>query len=106
MSPEMSEAVQPRHDPCGSGSANVLRLGTLRALGHVELHLLVVLKGLVSGGLDRRVVNEDVVAAALLLDETEPLLCAEPLHGALSHCARNSYCRGESRHLGDPQRMR
>src|SRR5881628_1578878 len=65
--------------------ADVLRLGALGALGHVELDLLVLVESLVTLHVDRRVVHEDVVAAVLLRDEAETLLGVEPLHGALSH---------------------
>src|SRR5262249_22321626 len=75
-----------------SDRADVLRLRALRALGDVELDLLVLVEGLVALGLDGRVVHEDVVAAVLLRDEAETLLGVEPLHGALSHGARYSCC--------------
>src|SRR5690606_696041 len=68
-----------------SERADVLRLRALRALGDVELDLLVLVQRLVAVGLDGRVVHEDVVAAVLLRDEAETLLGVEPLHGALSH---------------------
>src|SRR4029078_12831696 len=68
-----------------SQRADVLRLRTLGALGDLELDLLVLVQGLVALGLTRRVVNEDVVAAAVLSDEAEALFCVEPLNGALSH---------------------
>src|SRR6476646_1608095 len=68
-----------------SERADVLRLRALRALGDVELDLLVLVQRLVAVGLDGRVVHEDVVAAVLLRNEAETLLGVEPLHGALSH---------------------
>src|SRR5690349_6563972 len=77
--------VQQARDPQRSDRANVLRLRALRALGDVELDLLVLVEGLVALRLDRRVVNEDVVAAVLLRDEAEALLRVEPLNSALSH---------------------
>src|ERR1044072_9714351 len=70
--------------------ADVLRLRALGALRDVELDLLVLVEGLVALRLDGRVVHEDVVAAVLLRNEAEALLGVEPLHGALSHCARYS----------------
>src|SRR6478609_9615832 len=68
-----------------SERTDVLRLRALRALGDVELDLLVLVQRLVAVGLDGRVVHEDVVAAVLLRNEAETLLGVEPLHGALSH---------------------
>src|SRR3954471_24068365 len=68
-----------------SDRADVLRLRALRALGDVELDLLVLVQGLVTLGLDGRVVHEDVVAAVLLGDEAEALLRVEPHNSALSH---------------------
>src|SRR5438093_6691400 len=59
-------------------------LRTLRALGDVELDLLVLLKVAVPGALDRAEVHEDV-GTVLLGDEAEALLGAEPLHGASGH---------------------
>src|SRR5690349_24908814 len=72
-------------DAARSERADVLRLRALRTLGYVELDLLVLVEGLVPLRLDRRVVDEDVVAAVLLGDEAEALLGVEPLDGALSH---------------------
>src|SRR6478735_225623 len=69
----------------GSDRADVLSLGALGTLRDLELDLLVLVQGLVTLGLDRRVVHEDVVAAVLLRDEAEALLSVEPLNSALSH---------------------
>src|SRR5688500_17601774 len=66
-----------------SDGAHVLGLGTLGALGDLELDALVLLEGLVALHLDRGEVHEDVVAAALLRNEAEALLGVEPLDGAL-----------------------
>src|SRR4029450_8426858 len=54
--------------------ADVLRLGALGTLADVEFHTLVVLQRAVAVGRDRRVVNEDVAAAAVLRDEAVALL--------------------------------
>src|SRR4051794_18185036 len=75
--------------PCpslrGSDRADVLRLRTLLALGHVVLDALVLLERLVAVALDGGVVAEDVGAAVVLGDEAETLLRVEPLHSALCH---------------------
>src|SRR4051794_38802622 len=68
-----------------SGNANVLSLGTLGALGEVELDLLVLVQRLVAVCLDRGEVNEHVLAAAVLSDEAEALFSVEPLDSTLSH---------------------
>jgi hypothetical protein len=52
----------------------------LRALRHVELDALVLVERTVAVSRDRRVVHEDVGAAAVLSDEAEALLGVEPLH--------------------------
>src|SRR5215218_10092321 len=80
--------------PGGSDGANVLRLGALLALGDVELDLLALVEGLVAVADDRRVVAEDVGAAAVLGDEPEALLRVEPLHSALSHADSSSVLGG------------
>src|SRR6478735_5265030 len=86
-----------------SERTDVLRLRALRALGDVELDLLVLVQRLVAVGLDGRVVHEDVVAAVLLGDEAEALLSVEPLDGALSHCSL-LLSRGERPSLRRPHR--
>ena len=68
-----------------SESVDVLSLGALGALGDLELDARVVLEGLEAGACDRRVVDEDVSAAAVLCDEAEALVVAEPLDGSLCH---------------------
>src|SRR5699024_6554757 len=68
-----------------SDGPNLLGLRALLALGDVELDLLPLLELAVAGALNRGVVHEHVRAAAVLLDEAEPLLGVEPLHGACCH---------------------
>src|SRR3954449_4659921 len=68
-----------------SDGLDVLRLRALGALGDLELHALVLVQRAVALGRDRRVVDEDVCAAAVLGDEAEALLSVEPLHGTLCH---------------------
>src|ERR1700744_2240040 len=63
---------------------HAVRLRSLRALHHVELHPLVLVEGLVAFGLDGRVVDEDVLTA-VHGDEAVALFVVEPLHGALCH---------------------
>src|SRR6266550_4049651 len=70
---------------CWSGDdAYAVRLRALRTLHHVELHALVLVERLVALGLDRRVVDEDVLTT-VHGDEAVALLVVEPLHGALCH---------------------
>src|SRR6478735_4346801 len=69
----------------GSDDLDLLGLGALRALRDVEVDLLAVLELAVAAALDGRVVNEDVSAAAVLLDEAEALFAVEPLNGACCH---------------------
>src|SRR3989442_194557 len=73
-------------DAGGSSSdgANLVRLGTLRTLGNLELDPLVLLQRAVSVALDGREVDKHV-RTVVLLDETKPLLRVEPLHCALCH---------------------
>src|SRR3954451_14048208 len=78
-----------------SGDADVLGLRTLGASGDVELDLLVLVERLVTAGLDGGVVDEDVLAAAVLCNETETLLGVEPLDGSLSHVLLPYSCRGQ-----------
>src|SRR5262245_54193107 len=77
-----------------SDGLNVLSLRALRALGDLELDALVLVQAAVALGLDRRVVHEDVGAAAVLSDEAEALLSVEPLHRTLCHAVvlQGTYC--------------
>src|SRR5207342_674298 len=63
---------------------DVFRLGSLLALGDVELDLLSFLQAAVAAAGDRAEVHEHVLAA-LDRDETVALLAVEPLHSALRH---------------------
>src|SRR5215510_9623478 len=89
-----------------SQRADVLRLRALGTLGDLELDLLVLVQGLVALGLNRRVVNEDVVAAAVLSDEAEALFCVEPLNGALSHVLVTPLSGRETATSTVPQQLR
>src|SRR4030095_14375907 len=60
-------------------------LRALLALGHLELHPLVLVQAPVSGGLDSGEVGEDVGAAVVRGDEPEALVRVEPLHTAGNH---------------------
>src|SRR3954454_7111281 len=77
--------LRPRPFVVKSGDADVLGLWALGALDDVELDLLVLVKRLVAAGLNGGEVDEHVFAAAVLRDETEPLVGVEPLNGSLSH---------------------
>src|SRR4029434_300327 len=57
----------------------VARLLALRALGHFKADLLAFLQGLESRHVDRREVREQIFAAAIRCNETEPLGVVEPL---------------------------
>src|SRR6516225_1753036 len=63
---------------------DVFRLGSLLALGDVELDLLSFLQAAITVAGDRTEVHEHVLAT-LDSDETVPLVGIEPLHSALSH---------------------
>ena len=63
---------------------NVRRLPALRALYHVELNRLTFLEALEAAAVDRRVVNEDVLAI-LTADEAKTLGIVKPLYCSLFH---------------------
>src|SRR2546421_17930 len=63
---------------------DVFRLGSLLALGDVELDLLPFLQAAVAAAGDRAEVHEHV-RAALSRDEAVALVAVEPLHRALRH---------------------
>src|SRR6476659_7098032 len=60
-------------------------LGAFVSLGDGVADFLVFLQRAVPTGLDLRVVNEDIGAAAVGGDEAEALLGVEPFDGALCH---------------------
>src|SRR5215211_895960 len=64
---------------------DVLRLGALRTLGALELDLRAFGERLVALSDDRAVVDEQVLAAVLGLDEAVTLSVVEPLHGSGCH---------------------
>jgi hypothetical protein len=69
----------------GSGNdPDVFRLGSLLALGNVELDLLSFLQAAVAAAGDRAEVHEHI-RAALDRDEALALVAVEPLHGTLRH---------------------
>src|SRR2546421_10719913 len=63
---------------------DVFRLGSLLALGDVELDLLSFLQAAVAAAGDRAEVHEHV-RAALDRDEAVAFVAVEPLHSALRH---------------------
>src|SRR4051794_16489280 len=89
--PRLEPAVTGAEKPSSDG-ANLLGLRALLALRDLELDALVLVEAAEAAGGDRRVVNENVRAAAVLGDESEALLGVEPLHGALSHLALLLLC--------------
>src|SRR3954447_23470734 len=60
-------------------------LRTLLALGHLELHPLVVVQAAVTRTCDFAVVDEQVAAAVIRGDEAVALFAVEPLDRALRH---------------------
>src|SRR6202011_4502774 len=70
----------------GSGGANACGLRALRALGHLELHVLVLLKAAEAVAVNLGVVHEDVRSLGAG-DEAVALLRVEPLDGSLCHVA-------------------
>src|SRR3954453_21188869 len=68
-----------------SDGLNVLGLRALRGLGDLEIDTLVLVQRAGALALGRRVVHEDVGAAAVLSNEAEALLSVEPLHRTLCH---------------------
>src|SRR3954451_20967681 len=81
--PESGAAARAR-ELSGVDDLDAVGLGTLRTLDDLELHPLVLVEGPVALGLDRRVVDEHVLAV-VHGDKAVALLVVEPLHGALCH---------------------
>src|SRR4051812_21214477 len=84
---------------------DVLRLGSLCTLGAVELDLRALGERLVALSDDRAVVDEQVLAAALGLDEAVALGVVEPLHGSSCHIKTPPHAmkeRAEEAHLAQP----
>src|SRR3954469_18238259 len=81
--PESGAAARAR-ELSGVDDLDAVGLGTLRTLDDLELHPLVLVEGPIALGLDRRVVDEHVLAV-VHGDEAVALLVVEPLHGALCH---------------------
>src|SRR5208282_6137024 len=67
-----------------AGDPEVFRLGSLLALGDVELDLLSFLQAAVAAAGDRAEVHEHV-RATLDRDEAVAFIAVEPLHSALRH---------------------
>src|SRR5580704_15068262 len=70
----------------GSDGADVGGLRALRALGHLELHVLVLLEAAEAVTIDHGVVHEDVRSVGAG-DKAVALLRVEPLDGSLRHDA-------------------
>src|SRR6266536_3689696 len=79
-------ALASAPSPAGgsAGDPDVFRLGSLLALGDVELDLLPFLQAAVAATGDRAEVHEHVLAT-LDRDESVALVAVEPLHSALRH---------------------
>jgi hypothetical protein len=78
-------AETPRQPELKSDDADVLRLRALLALRDLELDPLVLLQRPETAGLNSGEVNEHVVTAPVLSDETETLVAVEPLDSTLNH---------------------
>src|SRR5262249_21365889 len=70
----------------GSDGPDAGRLRALRALGDLELHVLVLLQAAEAGAVNLGVVHEDVRSVGAG-DEAVALLRVEPLDGSLCHVA-------------------
>src|SRR5258706_4171107 len=70
----------------GSGGADAGGLRALRALGYLELHVLVLLEATETIAVNLGVVHEDVRSVGTG-DEAIALLRVEPLDGSLCHVA-------------------
>src|SRR5581483_3015137 len=81
------QALRPdsRDASSGADERDALRLGALRTLGCLELHLRALVEGLVALADDRAVVDEKILAAVVRSDESVPLVGVEPLHGSGCH---------------------
>src|SRR2546429_1788243 len=79
-------ALAPAPSPAGgsAGDLDVFRLGSLLALGDVELDLLPFLQAAVAAAGDRAEVHEHV-RATVDRDEAIAFVAVEPLHSALRH---------------------
>src|SRR6266478_2968726 len=79
-------AVAPTSSRAGrsAGDLDVFRLGSLLALGDVELDLLTFLQTAIAAAGDRAEVHEHVWAT-LDRDEAVALVAVEPLHSSLRH---------------------
>jgi hypothetical protein len=79
-----AQLAQPQRGG-SAGFAHVRRLRALGTLLDVELDLLALGEAAEALGLDGRVVDEDVLAAAVRSDEAKALRIVEPLHDPCSH---------------------
>src|SRR2546429_6983796 len=79
-------ALAPAPSPAGgsAGDLDVFRLGSLLALGDVELDLLPFVEAAVAATGDRAEVHEHIWAT-FSLDKAVALVAVEPLHRALRH---------------------
>src|SRR5438876_3793372 len=79
-----------------SGGLDVARLLALRARRHFERDLLAFLERLESRHVDRREVCEQVFAAAVRRNESEPLGVVKPLHSSSCHFSNSSRTKKKS----------
>src|SRR6185312_6346671 len=81
-----------------------LRLGTLRPVDRVELHVRALRERLEALAGDRRMVDKHVLATISRGDEAIPLRIVEPLHGSSCHTNTSSTTKeraGEA-HIAQP----
>src|SRR5712671_5645713 len=91
--PARAEGVKHRlRGGWSAGLADVRRLRTLVALLQLELHLLTLGEAAEALRLDRGVVDEDVLPAAVRSDETKALRVIEPLHCTGRHSRKLLSC--------------
>src|SRR5579863_10120069 len=80
----VGRALRPPVPAGSAGNLDVFRLGSLLALGDVELDLLPLLQAAVTATSDRAEVHEHI-RTAFNRDEAVALVAVEPLHSALRH---------------------
>src|ERR1700722_80464 len=78
----LCHAMEGRSCPPGSDGADAGSLRSLRTLGHLELHQLVLFEAAEAVAGDLRVVHEDIRAISKG-NEAEAFLRVEPLDGSL-----------------------
>jgi len=68
------------------GAGHIRRAGAFLALSNLKLNLLVLAEGRVTRRLDLRMVDEQILPAAVRSDESESLALVKPLDCTCTHC--------------------